>query len=50
MFSKIVVAAALLVSASAASATNIIMNGSFESPHISDSCSTDSPDKDELAR
>ena len=43
MFSKIVVAAALLVSASAANATNIIMNGGFESPQISDSCCTTAP-------
>jgi len=43
MFSKIVVAAALLVSASAASATNIIMNGGFESPSISDPCCTTAP-------
>ena len=43
MFSKIVVAAALLVSASAASATNIIINGGFESPQISDSCCTTVP-------
>ena len=39
MFSKIAVAAALLVSASAASATNIIMDGGFETtPPLSDSC------------
>ena len=43
MFSKIVVAAALLVSASAASATNIIMNGGFESPPIADPCCTTIP-------
>ena len=43
MFSKIVVAAALLVSASAASATNIIMNGGFESPPITDPCCTTAP-------
>ncbi len=43
MFSKIVVAAALLVSASAANATNIIMNGGFESPQISDPCCTTAP-------
>ena len=43
MFSKIVVAAALLVSASAASATNIIMNGGFENPPIADPCCTTIP-------
>jgi hypothetical protein len=43
MFSKIAVAAALLVSASAANATNIIMNGGFESPQISDPCCTTAP-------
>ncbi len=43
MFRKIVVAAALLGTASAASATNIIVNGGFESPVITQTCCTTVP-------